>query len=442
MRPSSARPSARAERRAARSDASSETVANVRIEAIAAGGDGVGRMNGMACFVPRSAPGDVAHVAYVPHARYARGRVLQLLEASPDRVDPICRHYTADRCGGCQLQHLSSNAQRDVLPRIVRDALQRVGHRDVSLPELVSGASWGYRERLTLALRPRGSSWIGGLHAYDVPSRVFALEECPISHPRLVDCWTRVRLVLRGLPAPRPGSTLRLSLRLAGAQRDRVALVVLGASAWSDANEWAVRVQAAVPVVSAVWWEPEGGSARQLSGDPEADVLAFAQVNPAVAHALRDHVLTTIQMFAPSSVVDAYSGSGDLAVPLARDGARVTAIESDRVATARATERLSPFATARVITARVEDALDDALPADLVLLNPPRRGVDIRVTATLGDAAARGVRALVYVSCDPATLARDLSRLPHWRIASLRCFDMFPQTAHVETVCVLIPENA
>src|SRR5262245_17625978 len=150
-----------------------ESAATMRIESIAAGGDGVGRIDGLACFVPRTAPGDVAQVAYVSHARYARGRMLQLLEPSPDRVDPTCPHYTADRCGGCQLQHLSNGAQHDVRRQIVRDALQRVGHRDVGLPDLVLGNQWGYRERLTLTLRARGASWIGGLHSFDDVNRVF-----------------------------------------------------------------------------------------------------------------------------------------------------------------------------------------------------------------------------------------------------------------------------
>jgi len=99
----------------------------------------------------------------------------------------------------------------------------------------------------------------------------------------------------------------------------------------------------------------------------------------------------------------------------------------------RADERTVPFEDA-------EDALPTALPADVVILNPPRAGVDARVTAAL-EAARASTRAIVYVSCDPATLARDVGRLGGWRIASLESFDMFPQTAHVETVCELIPES-
>jgi 23S rRNA (uracil1939-C5)-methyltransferase len=120
---------------------------------------------------------------------------------------------------------------------------------------------------------------------------------------------------------------------------------------------------------------------------------------------------------------------------------RVTAIESDASATASAAAALCAFPSARVITALAEEAIDAALPADVVLLNPPRRGVEGSVTAALADASDRGTRAVIYVSCDPATLARDVSRMPRWQIHALRCFDMFPQTAHVETVCLLLPEK-
>ena len=97
--------------------------------------------------------------------------------------------------------------------------------------------------------------------------------------------------------------------------------------------------------------------------------------------------------------------------------------------------------SSRAVHARVEDELPGSLPADLVILNPPRAGVDARVTETL-EAEASRLRAVIYVSCNPATLARDLARLPSFRIESLRAFDMFPQTAHVETVCELRPTGA
>jgi 23S rRNA (uracil1939-C5)-methyltransferase len=140
----------------------------------------------------------------------------------------------------------------------------------------------------------------------------------------------------------------------------------------------------------------------------------------------------------PSSAVDAYAGLGHTARELAAQGVRVTAIELDRDAVAWSAERLP--SGSRALLGRVESRLEEALPADVVILNPPRAGLDRRVTEIL-DAVRPAPATVVYVSCDPATLARDVGRLPRYRIASLESFDMFPQTAHVETVCELVPED-
>lgn len=450
----------------------------VTIDAIASGGDGVGRIDGLACFVPRTAPGDRAQVAYVTHARHARGRVLQLLEASDARTAPRCHHYEQDRCGGCQLQHLSTPSQQQARVQIVRDALQRIGRRDIDVPELTVGEQWAYRGRLTITLLKRSAGWIGGLHPHDDATRVFALTECPISHPALVQAWLALAPFLRGLPdAP----TLRLGLRLSGSDADalRVALVIEGGALWPDSVAWARRVASAHAQLGSIWWASVSGARMLLHGDevsddamaqsvapaerprtPDAPIddmaphgseaveaLAFAQVNREVAAALHAFVLEQVRAFGPATVIDGYAGIGLLSEALARGGARVTAIESDPAATRRAMLRLSGLEAAvearvHVLTTTMEAGLGQALPADVVVLNPPRRGVDSAVTAQLADAAHSGVRAIVYVSCDPATLARDLARLGTWSVRQVRCFDMFPQTAHVETVCVLVPENS
>ena len=179
-----------------------------------------------------------------------------------------------------------------------------------------------------------------------------------------------------------------------------------------------------------------GAGDRRDKGEPGA---SFVQVNPEVAAKLEGFVVDAVMAHAPATVVDGYSGSGDVALALAARGVRVVAIELDAEASAWAASRLP--AGSRAVTARVEDAIRNVLPADMVILNPPRGGVDARVTAALMTPSL-APRAIVYVSCDPATLARDLSRLPGWRIARLTAFDMFPQTAHVETVCELVPAGA
>jgi 23S rRNA (uracil1939-C5)-methyltransferase len=189
-----------------------------------------------------------------------------------------------------------------------------------------------------------------------------------------------------------------------------------------------------------VWWEPADDKPRRLlydkrrDGDPSA---SFAQVNAELAEILRRYVLDRARSYEPRTVIDAYAGAGHTAISLSESGVRVTAIELDADASEWSASRLTE--PSRAISARVEDALPGLLPADLVILNPPRAGVDSRVTATL-EAEAGHLRGVIYVSCDPATLARDLARLPSYRVESLRAFDMFPQTAHVETVCELRPE--
>jgi 23S rRNA (uracil1939-C5)-methyltransferase len=172
---------------------------------------------------------------------------------------------------------------------------------------------------------------------------------------------------------------------------------------------------------------------KRIDRPPSA---SFDQVNAEMAEILRGYVLDRARSYEPRTVIDAYAGAGQTAISLSEQGIAVTAVELDPDASSWSAARLA--APSRAIRARVEDALPGLLPADLVILNPPRAGVDARVTATL-ESEVGHVRGVIYVSCNPATLARDLSRLPTYRIQSLRAFDMFPQTAHVETVCELRP---
>ena len=401
------------------------------VESIAAGGDGVSRANGLVIFTPRTAPGDVADVDVTPSGRFGRGTLRALLTASPDRVEPACAHYTRDRCGGCQLQHLSIEAQREAKSRIVADALRRIGHREGALPPVrFAGEPWRYRRKLTLAIRRRGHEWFAGLHPHDAPGRVFPLDDCPITDERVVALWRVILAAADDLPDARE---LRGAVRV---DDHDASFSLEGGSSWPRSGAFFARV----PALGAIWWTPEQSSRRRLHAREGAAApgASFTQVNAAMAAELQTHVMARVAAHAPRTLIDAYAGTGDTAAAAAAQGAQVTAIELDEDAAAWCAARLP--AGARAIAARVEDVLGTLLPADVVVLNPPRAGVDPRVTAAL--AGERGVRAIVYVSCDPATLARDLARLPAWRVASIECFDMFPQTAHVETVCELVPEAA
>ena len=404
----------------------------VTVESIAAGGDGVARAEGLVIFLPRTAPGDSGRARVVSKGSFARGAMMTLDRASPQRVEPPCRHYTRDRCGGCQLQHMRYDAQLDAKARIISDSIARIGRRPVATPRVEeSPVQWRYRRKLSLALRRTDDRWIAGLHPYDDPVGVFDLEDCPITAEPVIEAWRSVMRASHLLPDARELRGSLLLLESGGG------LTIEGGASWPTAEHFF----AAVPELESLWWVSRTRN-RQLIAERESASgvgASFAQVNPAVAERLHECVVTRVNAFAPATVVDAYAGAGSTAVTLASGGRRITAIELDRAASRRCGALLPEGSVA--IAGRVEDHLAAALPADVVILNPPRAGVDARVTTILRESRPLA-RAIVYVSCNPATLARDIARLPGYRIDSLEAFDMFPQTAHVETVCVLVPEAA
>jgi 23S rRNA (uracil1939-C5)-methyltransferase len=361
----------------------------------------------------------------------ARGRLLRVTEPSTERVKPRCGHYDGDHCGGCQLQHLSIGSQLAAKQRIVQDAFSRIARRAVELPPIVpSPAEWEYRSRLTLAMRWQGGRWIMGLHAFDDVNRIFDLHECPVTDSRVVNAWAAVRGAAVLLPR---AAELRGTIRMVG---DELALVLEGGDVWPSAREFA----AAVPALDVIRWRSSRAASRVIvdrraTGAPDA---SFDQVNQPVAAAARRELIDLALAASPRTAVDTYAGLGATSRALAERGVSVTSIEADEAASRYAASRLPR--DSRAVAGRVEDLLPRYLPADIVILNPPRTGIDVRVAAALQ--SPPWPRRVLYMSCDPATLARDVSRLPVYRVNSLRAYDMFPQTAHIEVVCELIPEDA
>ncbi len=413
----------------------SET-ATVTIERIAAGGDGVARHDGMVVFVPRAIPGDVVSVSLIRQRTFARGRILSQVTVSPDREPAPCQHYDGDRCGGCQLQGIKYPTQLAIKGELIRDALVRIGKQSVDSVEVVpSPDPWHYRNTLTLALqrdRLRPSGWMAGMHVAGEGTRLFELKDCLLAMPEVMDGWRQLMLASEHLPR---AVALRVTIRLLAA--GGLALTVEGGTQWKQPAIDAI--VASVPAIHAIWWvrEDEVRAMRFDRRTVQEAGASFAQVNPRVAELLRDYVVAQVESLAPDAVVDAYAGSGALAARLLRAGRRVTAIELDQEASAVAGAALRDDPLSRVLTGRVEHLLPHALPASVVVLNPPRAGVDATVPPMIA-AATAGVQRVVYVSCDPATLAHDIVRLgAGWRVTAVKAFDMFPQTSHVETVCTI-----
>jgi 23S rRNA (uracil1939-C5)-methyltransferase len=400
----------------------------VRILRLATGGDGVGRMeDGRTVFVPRTAPGDLVEITQLrAHRRYARARSSRVLEASPARVEPRCPHYGHDECGGCQLQHLESAAQREARRGFVGDALRRIGRLDVPDPEIVpAGEEFGYRTKITLAVDEGGRRI--GLHPLDRPDQVFDLVRCHITTSELMALWAEIR-ALRGLL---PSSLRQVVLRLDRSGGLHLLLVIGGTARWDGADALHRELAARGPGIT-VWLQSEGGEAVAVAGAARPfPATVFEQVHPAMGDQVRAFALAALGQVEGCHVWDLYAGIGETTSALVLAGASVESVESDRRAVAEAEAR-GPAADRHV--GRVERILGRLRSPALVVTNPPRTGMDQRVAAEL---ERRSPRRMVYISCDPATLARDLTRMPSFRLVTAMAFDLFPQTAHVETVAVL-----
>lgn len=412
----------------------------VSIHGIAAGGAGVGRLpTGKTVFVQRTAPGDVARIALTrERPTWATGRLLEVVEPGPGRVLPPCPRY--DECGGCSLEHLAYDRQLSWKSTIVRDALQRIAHVDVAVPEAEpSPEALRYRNRVTFTLRRlRGGRVVAGFHELEVPSRILDVgAECLLPTRRLTAVWQSLRDAWGGGARRLPsGGQLRLTLREAS---EGVILIIRGGRDSGEPDHLLRETEGLV----AIWHQADTGPPTLLSGLSDATgtwlgksvpvgPTAFRQANRLAGERLHERVLQ-LAGEGPGQAVDAYCGTGVLGRALAGRSWTVIGIERDPEACR--TAGLEAPEDYQVWQGRVEDLLADALPARLAILNPPRTGLHEAVPGLLTRSPPHR---LIYVSCDPPTLARDIARLASaFEVSGVEVFDLFPQTAHVESIVSL-----
>lgn len=401
----------------------------VTITGIAVGGDGVGRLSdGRVVFVPRTAPGDrirLREESLQRHRNFARAELGEIVEAGPGRVTPPCPHYVNDHCGGCQLQHLAYDEQLKAKRAIVGDTLRRIGRLDLPDPEIVEALDeWRYRSKISMEAKGLAI----GLHPYDRPNFVFPLADCHITDFRLMALWRELRSRLSLLPQP----LTRLTLRLDRDARRHIIAESAG-EPWLNAEELRGALRGSVDGEIICWWEPVDGAARVMAGPATGfPATAFEQVNPGMGTITRRWAVEQLGDVRGQTVWDLYGGIGDSAALLVERGASVVSVDADEKAVSWGRARLP---AARFIAARAEDVLPSLPAPHAVVVNPPRAGLHWDVSLRL---TSEPVPKLVYISCDPATLARDLQRLNvNYVLKEVRAFDFFPQTAHVETVAVL-----
>jgi 23S rRNA (uracil1939-C5)-methyltransferase len=392
---------------------------------MAYGGDAFGREpSGRMLFVPFALPGERVRVRVEEvHERWARATLLEVLASSPDRIPPRCRHFAV--CGGCHYQHLSYAAQLRLKAEIVRSQLERLGGFESPPvePTVASPSPWNTRNHLQFSLNREGRLGFQAAGSH----RVVAIEECHLPDPSLADLWPRLDL------APIPG-LLRVVLR-SGA--DGETMIALEA-------ETEPEVELALDLPASVVWVGPGGASVLAGGDRlMQDVLgrrfvvraaSFFQVNSSLTGDLVRRVLEALLPQSGETVFDLYAGVGLFSAFVAAAGARVVAVEESPEACADFEANLTEFDSVDLYESPVEVALP-AIPArpDAAIVDPPRAGLE---RAALEALITCSPRRLVYVSCDPATLARDGKRLAQagYHLERVTPIDLFPQTYHIETL--------
>ena len=434
----------------------------ITIESMAYGADAVGRVDGKAVFVAGAVPGDVVEARVVSTGKsFDRAVVEQVLEPSPQRIASRCPY--AEVCGGCPWSIMTYDAQLQAKQRNVCESLERIGkfsHETVEelvAPIIAPGEPWGYRNKIELATTPTPHGIALGMHPRQDGAGVVPVDRClllPKAHqklPRSVAGALRFLGTSHNLGLERVG--MRVSTRTgqvevalwtdpAAFPRNEVAKVIADAARPTSLVRVMTKEKSGARKIAGVErlegygsWEEEIANGRMRVSAP-----SFFQVNTAGADCLVDLVLAGLDPQEGEVAADLYCGAGTFTLPLARACDEVVAIESYGPAVRDLKRNLEDSGLAEMVDAVGDDAarqLDVLEDVDLVVVDPPRAGLDRSVVDALSESPARTV---AYVSCDPATLARDLAAfaatgaLHPVRITPV---DLFPQTFHVETVTIL-----
>lgn len=404
-------------------------VFEVIVENWAYGGEVIGRLpDGRAVFIPFALPGEKVRIELVEDKRgFARARLLEVLEPSPDRIEPRCRHFGV--CGGCHYQHLDYPRQLAAKTTALRDTLTRIGKFKpeeldrVLKPFEPSPSPWYYRNHIQFHLDPAGN--LGYLTQRS--DSVVPIIECFLPEPALDQTWP----LLEFDPIP---SLVRVGLR--SGIEDDVMLILE-----TDDDE-GLEFSLDIPLL-AVQIGPESLHVLSDSAELEIDVLdytfqvsagSFFQVNTAMAEKMVEHLLAHLPLRPESTVLDVYCGVGLFSAFIASEVARLIGIEENSMAVEDFAVNLDAFDNVEIYEAPAEDVMPDLdIRPDIILVDPPRAGLALPVLDAI---VALQPEMLAYVSCDPATFARDAKRLRKagFVLEQLTPFDLFPQTYHIETI--------
>ncbi|MEM6400065.1 MAG: 23S rRNA (uracil(1939)-C(5))-methyltransferase RlmD [Cyanobacteria bacterium P01_D01_bin.116] len=434
-------------------------------------GDGVGRSAELVVFVPDTVPGDRVVVRLVNvKPKYAKGKVKELLQSSPHRIKPVC--IVADKCGGCQWQHINYQYQLEAKRKAVIQALKRIGGFTEPRVDAVitAGSSLDYRNKATY---PMGISTSGGVRAgyYQKSShQIVNLNQCPVQDSRLNPILKEVKQDIQTLgweiynESSHRGIIRHLGLRIG--RRTGEILLTLIVRDWDiprieeKAQDWLDHYPLLVGVMlnrnehrtNKIF----GNQTRLIAGIPylEEEFASlkfqirpdtFFQVNTETAETLLYEIQSELNLQGNEILVDAYCGIGTLTLPLAKRVHLAIGLEIQQsaVAAAKNNAQYNHINNVTFHSGKVEELLSRiSKKPDIVILDPPRKGCEPTVIETLRKAKPTRI---VYVSCKPATLARDLKQICQdglYTLSRVQPADFFPQTSHVEVAAFLVLSDA
>ncbi|MBN1193576.1 MAG: 23S rRNA (uracil(1939)-C(5))-methyltransferase RlmD [Coriobacteriia bacterium] len=428
--------------------------AQVTIESLAHGGDGVARLpDGRTVFISYACPGDELTARVTEdHGKWARAVIESVDTASPERVEPLCPYFGA--CGGCQWQHIAYPRQIAEKRQMLIDALCRIGrlHEPQVDPILPSPSEYGYRNKIELTAGVGSGGLTLGLsrpHTNDVlpVDSCLLLPKKDSRAPKAISGALRFLAsrgaagIVRAAYRTSPSGSTTIDIKTVGGPFPRAAAArVLRESTRADTvTRTIVRDSPGRHDISQVEVLAGDGTWHEtLSGDRYAvSSPTFFQVNTAAAAVLRTCALEMLDPQGDQRVADLYAGAGTFTLPVARAAGDAVAVESSRFALSDLRHNLDlAELDADIVPGDAAYALPGLGHLDAALIDPPRAGLSDKAMLVLE--AAR-IQRIVYVSCDPATLARDVARLATAGYRAIRFvpIDLFPQTHHVETVALL-----
>lgn len=421
------------------------------IERLGIHGEGVARLLGFTVFVPGALPGErVRAQLFEKKKTYGRARVIQQLTSSSHRQKPICPLF--GECGGCQLMHLEYTEQLKAKRERVQDALERIGKFKIEvLPCTASPSPLAYRNKIQLPVQ--GGHRLG-LYAHNSHDFV-EIKNCHIH----CDLGEKVMHLIQEILTESPTPLKHVLIKTA--ESTEQALVIFVTTGEDFPRDVAKKLMQAMPEIRGVFQNinPATGNTilsadfRKLAGEESIEEnlcglrfkvspASFFQVNPQQAEKLYQKVLEFAALTGSETVLDAYCGVGTLSLLLAKHAKEVIGVEASLQAIQDANKNAALNGIhADFVCAPVEEFIaKTSTKIDLAILNPPRKGCVPSVLSNLVEIAPQRI---IYVSCDPATLARDLQILSirGYALHTVQPFDMFPQTAHVESVALLKKTN-